>query len=706
MAPFNPQYNLNPGQEYIGYSRPSSEPEANRGSAIAIKTAGDALESATNIVDTGIKKSIDTDIHDNFDKIQNQYISDLENVNAVLDPNKQSLMASNDTAVPVDVKRGIDFLQRNQSAFTANKISKTEYDRNLYQMATSLRSKYLGYRDYVDQEIHKITGGIPANQYVNSLVNDANRVFGAAKSETEKWTSFIRSNSNLPGADKMLEYYQKTGDSNRVMEWAAYNNGIENSLKLKKLAIEAKNAEKGDRVQSAEEYITSLASQRVGQTLQNARLATDSPTLNQIEDKLRDATAHPGKYKDQDVQLLVQQYAGIKADISNHIMREIFQKDPQSGKSPSDYVGAQKAMDIVNNTVGAFFNQQMEFLGNKQFSPAYSNANRVTAITNGDAPMAVLNSNVAEETALSAAINKLNPNMTPYVQQYIMPSLGPKIKPLIDSLSKRAVTQFDPKGTGIPRSFSDDIDTVKKATNNNTNPNAYRSLQNISATITSQDPSIPDEAKINAMRYFFNPRNAAVLKKFQRDDVTVNGSKVPTQYSVFLRLTSPETTKAIWDMSQKTGDPTLWADYSHWAKNEFGKQLFQNDILELDAFQKDTRVSDRIHFQYESDPKTGKVRIHPLNADGTEFSGLQNTWINAPFRVTNNLNYGLDAMANIAKQEGTNVDAYLLKVMSDAGWSPEKEMEGVPSQIMKALLISRGVITRDSANTPKAPESR
>lgn len=707
MAVFNPQVQLDQGQVYIGLSKPSSEAEGDKSSGMAMAAAGNAIEGATSIADTTVKKAVSTDVHDQFDTIQNKYVTDLQNANAVLDPNK-SLMTGDSTGAPADVQKGLDFLSRNQAAFTANKISKTEYDRNLYQMATSLRSKYLGYRDYVDEEVHKITGGVPANEYVNSLVSDANKILGRAQSETDKWQTFIKSKDSLPGAAEMYQYYQKTGDSNRVMEWAAYNDGVENSLKLKKLNIDVKNASRGDLQNNAEDYVTSLATQRIGQTIHNAKLTTDSPDFDKIESNLKDAAAHPGKYSDQEVQLLGQQYAAIQADITNHIQREVFTKDPKTGKSPADFLGVQKTRDIVNNTVGAYFDAQQKAIGDRQFGTAYSNANRVSAIANGDAPMAVLGSSAGTEMALSAAINRLNPNMAPVLQQQLMPGLGAKAKPLIDSLSKRAISQFDTQKTGIPRTFSEDVDTVKKAINNTPNPNAYRSLQNLTSIITSQDPDVPDEAKTNAITYFFDPHNAGVLKKFQRDDVKPDGkTAVPTQYSTYLRLTSPDVTDAIWNHAKKTGNPELWQNYSTWAKGEFGSQLFKNDVLELNNMQGNSENYDKtpmVHFEYQSDPKTGKVRINPAYDNGNPYP--QGRWLDAPYRVTNNINYGLDALSNIAKKEGSNVDAYLLKTMSDAGWDPNKPMQGVPAQLMKALLISKGVYSRDQLDKPTAPDSK
>jgi hypothetical protein len=54
-------------------------------------------------------------------------------------------------------------------------------------------------------------------------------------------------------------------------------------------------------------------------------------------------------------------------------------------------------------------------------------------------------------------------------------------------------------------------------------------------------------------------------------------------------------------------------------------------------------------------------------------------------------------MANLAKTEGTNVDAYLFKVLRDSGFSPTKDVNGVPAQIMRALIVGNGGKIKEDA---------
>lgn len=727
MATFDPQYNQVQDQSFLGYAKEITQPQ---GATVADKSAGIALSGAGNLLEEGVtaadkleKKSIENEVYEQVDPVRNKYIASLTNVDEAINPNGGGNLLNTDTAeVPAQIKQGIATLQKNQQSMEQGKINNLDYLRTLNGVATRIRADHpVGYRPYIDQEISKITGGIPANELVQGLVADINKTVGRATSEKDKMEAFIKTNSDLPYAPEMFDAFHR-GEigGNEIMQWANFNQGIERKLKLQQLRMSVDTGNRTQNINNATDYIQELTNQRINQALSNPKFAMNKNTITAIEDRLTDAAANPGKYKDTEVQILGEQYKQMQGILTQQVMRELNVRPVQQtegpptadGKGPAPIVG-KSALDIaghqgqqvVQNTIGAFFHDTTQRIFDKDFGGAHSNQNRVTGIVNGDAPMSVLQSDIGTEMAVSGAVNRIGgPALGPFVQEKIIPRVDKKVGPVIDSMTKRAITQFDYGKTGIPNTFSGDVAKLNSV-KGGVGPDAYRGLSNIVDVITSSDPRVPDEAKVNAVKYFYDPSNAGVLKKFATSD-----GKVPSKYSVFLRLTSDDATRSIKELSDRTGDPSIWHNYSEWAKGEFGKQLFGNDIMQLNSLYElngmeslHNKINPRsvitgsadnnitlpdYHIKYTSDKASNTYKFELINSKGENVYDVNPRSQSA--QAINNINFGLSSMANIAKAEGTNVDAYLIRSMLQAGWNPNKDKDQIPAKIMQAILSSYG----------------
>lgn len=704
MAIFNPQ--VEPGNadmpNYFKYSEPIKQPEADQSVGIALKTAGTALDGAAELADSTIKGIIKTDTYNRVDAERNSFTGFLDASKNPSDPNNGNpssvgpdgpqpaplnLLAGNTQSTPGAIQGSIDKISTIQAGLDGNKISETTYYQRLNSITKDLRATYPGYRDYIDSEVSKITGVTPANAYISSMIQDINRQSASQNKDKEYWQHKIVDNAGFPEADKMLQQYNQTGDSNKVMQWLNFNQGAINVLSLKKAAFEAQGQDRTTQQQKGEDYANSAAIHAATTNFYNSQHFTNGDmSAADIADKMTDLSLHPEKANDVAYQGLAERYAALHTQAYNQTMailtRPTTDADGKYVPPVSDVIGADKVKSIVENSVGALFNKTREFIADKQFSPAYTLQNAATATSNNALFKIFAQPDIGGRVATASALNKAAPNLTPtLIGQLLGSGLDTQLSDFVKEQGRQAQAQTGGKYVGADGklySFKQSLDELDQAGNVRGSPipgQAYNNLLEIRKAIT--DPTGTDTQKGNAIKYFYDSVNKGTMSKFMDDYYdSSRGGIVKGRTSAFAALTANDVTKSIWDYAQ--GHPADWQKYSNWAKGEFNTQL-QSSVLDLN----DAQNSQHFHIGYDSD--NHKFTIN--NMDGSPLSGLQATPLNLPYRTVTNLNTGLGNLANIAKTEGSNVDAYLFKVLKDNGYTPSsKDGSGVPAQIMQSLI--------------------
>lgn len=732
MAVFNPQVQPTQDPNYFKYSEPIKGVKADESTGIALQTLGKGIEGSAELADSVVKGIIKTDVYSRTDPLQEKYISALTDIRN--DPtgtaNNQpssvgpdgtapaalNLMAgNNDPSMPQGLANSINTIQRLGAASASGKPSETLINQRLYAELKDVRSTYPGWRDYIDQQMQKATGKDIANDLVSSLRDDIAKQGKSAADETKFWEHQIVSNAGFGGSAEVLQEYKQTGNSNKVMQWLSYNQGQINVLNLKKAAFESAGQDRTTQIQNAEDYANTAAMHASTNHFYNSQKFTNGDmSPSDIADKMIDLSLHPEKANDVAYQGLAERYKALETQSYSQTMRLLStpgkDKDGRLTPSVADVLGADKTKSIVDKSVGALFAKTNEFISDKQFSPAYSLQNAAAATVNNATFKVFQDPTVGGRLITASVLNKIAPNLTPVIIGKLLGSgLDTDLGNFVTEQGKQAIAQTGGKYYGVDGkiySFKQSLEELDQASNISgkaTPGQAFNNLLEVRKAIT--DKSTSPEAQGNAIKYFYDGVNKGTMDKFMDDYYDPSKSTVTKgRTSAFSTLTAEDVTKSIWERS-KNGSPTDWQKYSTWAKTEASGMIRNQvqDINKIDELSNDIKIGPTgrglpgSQVKTAWDTETHQFKI--LNYDGSPASYLQRE----PQAVTN-LNTVLRSMANIAKTEGSNVDAYLFKVLKDAGYSPTHEVDGVPAQIMKSLITANGGKVKTGAQAPEAPK--
>jgi hypothetical protein len=684
---------------------------------MALATAGKAFEGIAELADSTVKGVIKNDVYSRVDPLTDGYIDALKELKAnptglgpaapatatdtaeVAPGAPVDIMANvNSPDVPPGLAAGLKNVERLGAAQASGKPSNTEIDMKLYAQLKDLRATYPGWREYVDATMQKATGKDIANELVNSLRTDIAQRAANANKEQTFWEHQIVSNSGFPDSDKVLQMYKTTGDSNKVMQWLSFNQGQLNALALKKAQFESQSQDDKTQITNATNYAVAAANHAATIAFANKQMlsAQNGRSAADISDRMYELTVHPERANDDAYRGLTQEYEAIKAKTYTQTAMLLNTRpklaDGTLGKSVADVIGPEETKKIINSSVGALFEKTSEFLLNKQVGPAYTLGEAAEA-TQRNATFKVLKDpTVGGRVQTASVFNKLIPQLAPdIVGSMLGAGLSTDVQPLIKEMGQQAVAQTGGyKGVdGKTYTFSQSIDEMRQAGNISGTPlpgQAYKNLTGLTKVIT--DPTAAPEAKSNAIKYFYDPSNRGVLSKFMDDyyDDT-KGRVVQGRSSAFATLTAPAVTQAIRAHAASV-EPTAWPKYSNWAQGE-AVGLIRNQVGTINELVKNSGGS----YDLSWDSKHTRLMLRDKN-------GTDNP-------VTQNLNMVLGNLAEIAKVEGSNVDAFVFRTLKAANFSPTKDIEGVPAQIMRAMISSRGYKINEKGSSPAskfAPE--
>lgn len=727
-AVFNPQIDPTRDPNFFKYSDSISQPKADDSTGIALKTVGEGIEGGFKLADTVVKDVIKSDVYEQVDKERKDFSTALTNTRNYgnpagpntptgADPSNTigegtpggpvDLFAGQKGSVPSVISSSLRQAATVQAGLDGNKISQTTYYQRLDDIAVRTRAAYPGWRDYIDQQISHITGVTPANAYVDSIIQDINRQSTNANKEKEFWTHQIV-NSGFPDSDKVLSQFERDGDHNKVMQYLSYNKGILSTLALKKAAFEAKGQDRSTQIQNGEDYATSVAVTAATTHFYNSQRFTNGDmSAADISDKMVDRSLHPERANDVAYQGLAERYAALHTQAYNQTMRLL--TSPQKGPDGqmiapvSDIIGIEKTKAIVDKTVDALFGKTREFITDKQFSPAYALQNSASATANNALFKLFNDPTVGGRIQTAAALNKAAPNLTPVVTAKLLGTgLSTELGDFVTEQGRQAIAQTGGKYYGVDGkiySFKQATEELEQTSNISGKPipgQVYNNLIQLRRAIT--DPSTSPEAISNAVKFFYDPKvNKGSMSKFMDDYYDpAKGGMVKGRSSAFADLTDESVTKAIWNNGKAD-----WNKYSEWAKGEFATQFgtFARELNNADA-DKRGGVTHYIghRLAWDTDKKQLIANKTEFKQDGSEVDlGPSDSYVR-------NINMGLRSMAGIAKQDGTNVDAYLFKVLRDNGFAPTKDINGIPAQIMRSLIVGNGGKVKETG--PREPVSR
>lgn len=711
---------INPN-EYLKYSKPITQPEADKSAGIAFTGIGNAIEEGVSLADSTVKSVIKSDAYSRIDPIRDNFNTTLASVSAEVNNKSTSgqpeLVPEGDTpSAPSGVTRGIGRIAQIQAGADGGKATETQYFKDLNTVAKDLRTQYPGYRDYVDQEISKITGVNPANAMISSQLADINRAVTKNQSEQEKWQTFIKAHSdvagdkNYPGASAMFDAYTagKVGPS-AIMKWANYFDSQKADLQKVVLiyqALDASNKIGGDAATKAG---TALIQKEATDAFATTRLVqgespTDTPV--QIADTVRGIASGQIPYPGQaEMQKLQTHFAQQEADYINRAHTQLNTiRNHNTGRTLYQDMGPDVANKMIQDTGDAMFGATRRMFASKEFGLAEMGQRLVLAATT-DTAMKVNGSSIGEVNNVMKELQK-NPDISSHITTDIMSN-----KQFLGNLTNFVQTTLAKGATqaGGPQSLSNDIDTtrrVAKTVNGKEGSEvgvAINSYADMYKIITDHKTS--ETSKLKAAEYLFSANNTGVIQKIAPESVDAQGNPTKGQVDLLEKLSNEKLTKSMRELGNK--HPEVWDKYVKLTMGEFGTKMI-TDVENLkNLSDKNSIYGSQWHFAYDNTEKDNP-KFMVLDAQGAPLPKNQQNWLNPAFRTIENLNRGLSNMTKIAMAGGENIDAFLFRTLDAAGYKPNKPIQGVPSQLMQAIILANGGERdwRIDDTLPKPPVSK
>jgi len=649
--------------EWLGWSKSISTPEADKSGETLGKTIGTAIsgvaELGHDVVQQQAQSGSEEILRGNINKLQDVQ-TDLLNP-----PNK-----GNEDA-PKEVQNSQRSAEDLGSARANGAISPTYYYGQLDKMASDMRSRFPMYAQAIDKGIAQGTGVThTANELYQSTLKDINSFLTKKNEVQNKALSEIQQNMGSGPALGAANAADAWGKVHRG-EWTpeqgmAYANAIQsrkyqlNNLKEEITTSEALGKDQG---RMAERVFVGEANNLVTNSMHAMTEQFGFKNVGEMEYALQ----HPAQYSAVDMQAIAAAYAnheqmirkGLEAK-ANEMHKVI---NPQTGQQEvwsyaQLHPGYQTNIDNSLKT----FHAGLELLKDKDFS-SLTYWTRMQAAAEQDVTTQMLSQDqgIGPAPLVVSALKKLG--MEQYVTQLTQDSMKdgmlPKLKAFIGAVNGKSwmtPSQAQSNGMKPAVSLQDDISNFVEKQGVKS-PKVFNKFIEDLYGLSQSD--IPDKQKAAKILYTFGPKNAGVLSTWNRNGIQPDGtvSDKPDRWTMLGAMTDPKITAEVrrLDADPKFAKYGLWNNYKSTVSTMVDTE-FQKQAADLNKFDvgKNVIYNDKINeFRY-------------IEPSGTENRGIHSG--NHPVeRLLTKLNYGVRALADIARTEGAHPDTYIYQMMKGMG---------------------------------------
>lgn len=708
MAPFNPDIpSVSPGN-YENSSKPIANVEANLTTATALKgfanTAGLAIEASDKVV----KQVITDQLYAASDKERSGEIQSLSNMkDRVLAGLGNALgLTPTPAEVPDGVSDGLDQVNGLQNA--AGKISSTMYWARLTNITKDIRSQFPGYREYIDEQVSKITGHNPANAYMTSLIQDLNRAGKAAPgadSLGKKIDSMFLSEEirTLPQAPAQFKKWQQTGDVNAAYEWQNDQLQWQSKLKRDNAFLTNSNLNKEDLAKKTTEIATTM-----GQKLSQDALDAMVITIPGSKDSVK-LTEHVLKMQREGTkdEVLSGQIAGTLAAGATATMAELDRRLAVKIEGTNETMASRMGFENVKKLkeqVATGFAQNLDLIKNSDYGTAHASRLYNERYINDAITGLYKDMNTAEFTTQASISRRIlgDTNNATLMNQFYGQKETKEYGSWLQKKTNQMLTQRSAQGTSLQsegqlQTFNDALTEGKTkggigapAWPNGT-PKSPEEKRTDGATIGAlvkqvnliTTPGVDDEGKKNIARAAYTKGNDNMLAQFALENRNpVTGKIESGQHSVFRTFASEAHTKEMYRLGQS--EPKLWENYQNWVTHTWGRILFRNEILELNRLGNDgvITIGWNKERQQWSEPVINQAKAREYN----DPAQMQLQLAKASDRIQK-INGSLSNIKALAEASGDKeISSFLLQNFLDAGIDPRRMPVSMSGEMLKALI--------------------
>ena len=693
--------------EWLRESRPISDLSVDKSAAIGITTGAQALETGVNVAENLQQKAISDKTRAGVDAIRDTTTLAYENIrNAQLSgqsPADAAMRTAGFTGsltgsqpdVPPGLQAGLDRADQIGTAMAqgAGKNNDTLYTANLNALAKQLRSEYPGHRDFVDEQIARISGKNPANAYMDNLLQDINRNATAANA----------------GKNRLLgeayKYFGADDGSGRTM-WPyikAFEMGLPNSENNLANAVSKAAADK-----------YKFDSWQQNHTMNTANKADDTETAKQQYAAELGASAQrhfngllevPGLTDPATIQRLISQSQNgqivLSSDQKNQLLsaavaaKSAWEDDAKRIANQRGYtarINDPKSEASIKDNEGQFFTRLIDNIQNDKYGSLFENKRAVEGIRSDSNKQLLTDPNVGGYTRLIDSMTQFaGPNWVNTAQAAGLQKgyLG-KFQNFVNQSLYVAATPDDLRQDGKVKSMYDHIHQLQQAgatigPDGQPTKVPQKAYDDVVHNVDKiADPGTPPQVKTEIAKYAFNEQNWKLMDAFKMDFTDSKGVQHKGKYSVFDTLTQPGITDNLWNLKDKS----VWGMYKNWADTSFST-LYREDLDHLSQMSTRAPSAER-PFRILWDSRNS--RFDTDNGKGQPYSPT--TTVDANFfnevRATlNRVNNGVYNLKNVYAKEGEDTSEKMLQRMIQMGFKPNESVGGLPDDMMKAIISSK-----------------
>lgn len=724
MSVFNPDVQAGRVNDpnYFKYSEPVKDIKADTSTGIALTSAATDLDSGASLAMQTAKEYINEDVRKTIEPIRDQFTTALEIQRRNEIPGAVQTSAGStasplsfdtaqpETPVPAAVQSGIAKVQTLQDAFVNGKVNDTWYHGNLASAVTGLRSKYAGFTDYIDQEVSKITGVVPANAYVADLMQDINRAQVNKKTEADKTLDLARSamTKGFDGANLMYQRLQQDPSfAPKFNEWYTEQNAAFTRLQLQDLQ---RNNLKGNQdfvKEQQKTYLSDFLGSTVSADLNKMVKLSGMDQPMAPMDLLNDASNNPGKYSEKQMEEFATRMQSHMAVMKAQLTALTDSKGYTKAVGNAD---RDAAVESATKIYQAMYNGLREG-GAAGAGLAFTQANQARAfldtsknnLTNGDLGQYLTNAEIISAKLGPSASGVIMPMLLQGQKDpktgEITGGLVQRLQPLFTQNKAQALAQPDPNN---PVSIVDHIDQANKDTRITKQEKPFLFDKYVSTVKDLNNPQVSDDIKSNIVKYMFGPKSNSLLSNFNNDYTTPSPDRQstifhPGKQTVFLQMTDPSITNQVAKL-----DTESKAQYRNWA-DLAGRELIGADVRVLSNH---FIGHDNLYFEWNSTSKKLTLKdtegaLAPPTAQAMSPYAAPSAYGPAPQAppshgyiaqvqaTVERINKILPNLDKIYGMNGGNTEQMLLQTLQQYGMDFQGHVSGLPKAIGDAVAASR-----------------
>lgn len=697
MAIFNPQGPQNQERDWTNVSRPISDIPADKSTALAISATGDALESGVKIAETVQQDIIKEKTRAGVESLRDATTVAYDTTRAALIKGEQpptaaanvaglSLLQKGNANVPESLQAGLDRAEdlataRAQGTLRAND---TLYTGALNALAKQLRAEYPGHKDFVDEQIARISGKNPANAYMDNLLTDISRLATGTDSMEKKIVSQAFQNSGDPAVYMALKKYQMAPKAPGSLDglFNAVHGAEAEKLNHQKTMNDVQEQEAAGKIDLSK--VRYQAQQSAAATFNrnfNGLLETQGLTgakITQIinESKTGQITSiTPNQWESIAQQMEAMRDMSLNQVKSNFNATGISKRFATSGNTAEENT-------IINNEA-QFFDRAIAAIRSPDKGTFFEMQRRAKGMQDAT-NYQVMQTEMGEWLRKMDVIKeKAGPNWVSMVDATTLKAnmLG-RMTSWMNEKTQLAGVGEDPRLGNVGKSLTADIQQAKRIAAQGTqfDPRLYQDLvQNVDLITKANEMGKPEVAK-ELVKYMFDPtRNADFVKQWSRDFKDSNGVEHKGYFAYYDLMTRP----GIADAIHKLGDREAWNMYKGWQETNF-RQLFGNETQTLNDIVTSTKYPSTLHWNTESQSMEVVFKYPPQS---TQDRDRMNYYRDA----VSKLNNGLANISYMYGKEGTEPNEGIFTMLRQMEFKPNDRLTGssLPQQVLEAIAASQ-----------------